>query len=107
MASQGDRSDLGPRVGVLRRVLPVAARVGNTVRAALMRMARHFASKGGAEVIASAWANIRSKRVREDEYRAGFSLTSPHSATSDLHECPWCLSLGNPDIHDPDDPAGP
>lgn len=107
MASHGDRPDLDPRANVLRHVLSAAARVGNTVRAALRRVARRFAPRGRAEPITSTWTSTCSTWVRQDEYRAGFSLTSTHRAVSDPHECPWCLSLGNPDVPDPDDPAGP
>lgn len=109
MAPYGDRSGPGPKSTALRGVLPAAVRVGNVVRAALMRVVRRFAQGGGAGRTASIRTKICSERVRADEYRAGFSLPSPReaSAASDLHECPWCLSLGNPGVDGRADLDGP
>lgn len=109
MAPYGDRPDRGPWPTALRRVLAAAARVGNRLRAALIRVARRFAQEGEEGILATNRTKICSAQVREDEYRAGFAFPTPHAAgdASDLHECPWCLSLGNPGIDDPADPDGP
>lgn len=105
----GDRPDRRPWSTALRHVLPAASRVGNAVRAGLMRVVRRFAQGSWDGAITSSRTKICSARVREDEYRAGFSLPPlPTASTaSDFHECPWCLSLGNPGTDGPADPAGP
>ncbi|MFF9049843.1 hypothetical protein ACF09Z_01625 [Streptomyces erythrochromogenes] len=78
----------------------------------LMRVVRRFAQGSEDWAITSSRTKTCSAQVREDEYRAGFSLPPLHtaSAASDIHECPWCLSLGNPGTDgsaDTADPAGP
>ncbi|MFJ4863683.1 hypothetical protein [Streptomyces sp. NPDC088748] len=81
----------------------------SAVRAALMRVSRRLAEAGAARAVGSARTKIRSSQVLQDEYRAGFSLPPPRPARagSDLHECPWCLSLGTPGTPDPAGPAEP
>lgn len=107
MAPCDDLSDRGPWPAARRRVRLAAARVVNTVRTALMQVTRRLAETGMGGAVTPSRTRIGSIRVLQDEYRAGFPLPPPHpaSAASDLHECPWCLSLGNPHTPGPADPA--
>lgn len=106
MAPYGDRFR-GSWAAARRRVRLAAVRVASAVRAALMRVMRRLAEAGTAGSAGSPPTKICSTQVLQDEYRAGFCLPSPRPAraASDLHECPWCLSLGNPDTPGRDDPA--
>ncbi len=108
MAPCDDLSDRGPWSAARHRVRLAAARVANTVRAALMQVTRRLAETGMGGSITPSRTKSGSIRALQDDYRAGFSLPPPHpaSAASTLHECPWCLSLGNPDTPGPADPAG-
>ncbi|MEU9087973.1 hypothetical protein [Streptomyces sp. NPDC048357] len=83
--------------------------MARALRAVLMRVTRRLAGAGAAGAVGSPRTKICSAEVLQDEYRAGFSLPSPRpaSAASDGHDCPWCLSLGNPDLPGQAGPAEP
>ena len=102
-----DLSDRGPWPTARRRVRLAAARVAHTVRVALMRATRRLAGTGMGGATTPSRTKIGSLQALQDEYRAGFSLPPPHpaNAASDLHDCPWCLSLGNPGTPGLADPA--